>query len=224
MTMELEDLKATWQAQSEAVRSLRAINGQLLRMLEADRAQSALRRWGKVPTYELVAGIVAQLWLVRFATQHLGAPILGVSAMVLAVAALLAVIVAARQLVMLAEVDFSAPVASVQERLERLQTLRIRSTRWTLLLAPLLWAPLSLVLLQAVLGVDLVQRGGGAWALANLAFGLACIPLGLWALRRAAERWGQSRFWRQLRDDVGGRTLARARQSLEELAAFQREA
>ena len=222
--MELEEMKNSWKAQTDAVGALRAVNAQLLRMLEADRTQSALRRWGRVPTYELVAGIVAQLWLVRFATQHLGAPAVAVSAAVLAVAALIGIIVAARQLVMLAEIDFSAPVASVQERLERLQRLRIRNTRWTLLLAPLLWAPLSVVFVQAVFGVDLVRSGGGAWAMANLAFGLACIPVGLWALRRAAARWGQSRFWQQLRDDVGGRTLARARRSLDELAAFQREA
>ena len=81
-----------------------------------------------------------------------------------------------------------------------------------------------MVFVQAVFGVDLVRSGGGAWAMANLALGLACIPVGLWALRKAAARWGQSRFWQQLRDDVGGRTLARARRSLDELAAFQREA
>jgi hypothetical protein len=222
MTMELEEMKNSWKAQADAVGALRAVNAQLLRMLEADRGESALRRWGRVPTYELVAGIVAQLWLVRFAAKHLGAPAVAVSAVVLAVAALVAVIVAIRQLVRLAEIDFSAPVAAVQERLERLQRLRIRSTRWTLLLAPLLWAPLSVVLVAAVFGVDLVHRGGGAWALASLAFGVACIPTGLWVLRRAAARWGQSRFWQQLRDDVGGRSLARARRSLDELAAFQR--
>ena len=70
--MELEEMKNSWKAQTDAVGALRAVNAQLLRMLEADRTQSALRRWGRVPTYELVAGIVAQLWLVRFATQHLG--------------------------------------------------------------------------------------------------------------------------------------------------------
>ena len=76
---------------------------------------------------------------------------------------------------------------------------------------------------QALLGVDLVQRAG-PWVLTNLLFGMASVPLGLWGVRRAAARWGQSRFWTQLRDDLGGRTLARARRALGELAAFQREA
>ncbi|MGZ5959208.1 MAG: hypothetical protein ACXWLI_12395, partial [Myxococcaceae bacterium] len=104
-----------------------------------------------------------------------------------------------------------------------LQALRVRSTRWTLLLAPLLWTPLVLVAAQAFLGLDLLQRAR-PWVLANLLSGLACIPLGLWGIRWAAARWGQSRFWTQLRDDVGGRTLARALRSLDELAAFRREA
>ncbi len=219
--MELDELKVAWQAQARAVDTLRAVNAQLLRILEADRAQSALRRWGRLPTYELVAGIVAQLWLVRFLGQHLGAPALLASGAVLAVAAFLAVLVASRQLVMLAEVDYTAPVAELQQRLERLQALRIRNTRWTLLLAPLLWTPLAVVAARALLGVDLVQRAG-PWVLANLLFGLACIPLGLLAIRRAAARWGRSRFWTRLRDDLGGRTLARALQSLDELAALRR--
>jgi hypothetical protein len=220
--VELDELKVAWQAQARAVDTLRAVNVQLLRVLKADRAQSALRRWGRLPTYELVAGIVAQLWVVRLLGQHLGAPVLLVSGAVLAVAAFLAVLVAARQLVMLAEVDYAAPVAELQQRLERLQALRVRSTCWTLLLAPLLWTPLVLVATQAFLGVDLLQRAR-PWVLANLLFGLACIPLGLWGIRRAAARWGRSRFWTQLRDDVGGRTLARALRSLDELAAFRGE-
>jgi len=108
-------LVVAWQAQAREVDTLRAVNAQLLRILEADRGQSVLRRWGRVPSYELVAGIVAQLWLARFLTRHLEAPALLASGLVLAVAAFLAALVAARQVVMLAEVDHTAPVAELQQ-------------------------------------------------------------------------------------------------------------
>jgi len=64
---------------------------------------------------------------------------------------------------------------------------------------------------------------GWPWVLANLAVGYVFIPLGLWALARASRRWGQSATWQRLRDDVTGRSLARALRSLEEVSAFRRE-
>ena len=68
------------------------------------------------------------------------------------------------------------------------------------------------------------QKVGWPWVLANLAVGYAVIPLGLWALALASRRWGASAAWQRLRDDVAGRGLARALQSVEEIAAFRREA
>jgi len=107
---------------------------------------------------------------------------------------------------------------------EQLRALRLRATRWTLLLSPLLWTPLALVLGRALFGVDLQRAVGWPWLLANLAVGYAAIPLGLRALALASRRWGRSATWQRLRDDVAGRRLARALRSVEEIAAFRREA
>jgi len=122
-----------------------------------------------------------------------------------------------------ASIDYAEPVTEVQVKLERLRALRLRATRWTLLLSPLLWTPLALVGARSLLGIDLQRVVGWPWVLANLAVGYAFLPLGLWALARASRRWGESAWWRQLRDDVAGRTLARALRSLEEVAAFRND-
>ena len=140
------------------------------------------------------------------------------------IATMPATIAAGWQVVLVGSIDYGAPVAEVQARLERLRLLRLRVTRWTLLLSPLLWTPLALVFGRALLGVHLEKAVGWPWILTNLAVGYACIPLGLWALARASRRWGESAVWRRLRDDVAGRTLAGALRSLEEIAAFRREA
>jgi hypothetical protein len=222
--MELDELKQVWREQSQRLDNVLDVNVHLLKTLETERSRSALRSWGRLPTYELVSGIVAQLWLVHFVATHLGMPNQVLSGVILAVAALLAVIVSAMQLVMVARVDYAAPVVEIQERLGRLRTLRLRNVQWTLLLAPLLWTPLSLVLAQAVVGVDLYRAFGPAWVWVNLAFGVAVIPVAVWMSRLAGARWGGRPFWKRLRDDVTGRGLVVARAAMDELVAFRREA
>jgi len=221
---ELDEMKQAWKEQGRRLAQLEALNLDTLRAVRTAAVGSDLRRWRWLPALELAMGVVAQLWLVRFIEGVLGAPLLVGSGVALLVAALLGTIVAARQLIVVSAIDYAAPVAEVQARLERLRTLRIRATRWTLLLSPLLWTPLALVSGRALLGVDLQRAMGWPWVLANLALGYALIPLGLSALALASRRWAESPAWRRLRDDVAGRSLARALRSLEEIAAFRREA
>ena len=204
----LDELREIWREQGRSLDELREIEVATLDALKTERLGGSLRRSGWLPAFELAAGIVAQLWLVKFVEAVLGVPLL----------------VASGAALFLATIDPAGPVAEVQARLEQLQALRLRATRWTLLLSPLLWTPLALVFGRAILGVDLQRAVGWPWLIANLALGYAAIPLGLWTLARASRRWGESAVWRRLRDDVAGRTLAQARRSLEEIAAFRREA
>ena len=220
---ELDEMREAWREQGRRLAQLEALGERTLAVVESTRTQSDLRRWRWLPAYELAAGVVAMLWLVHFAEGVLGAPLLVGSAAALFVAALLGTIAAGWQLA-LGTVDYAAPVAEVQDRLERVHALRIRVTRWTMLISPLLWTPLALVFGRALFGVNLAKAVGWPWLVANLAVGYAFIPLGLWALSRASRRWGQSAVWQRLRDDVAGRRLARALRSLEEVAAFRQEA
>jgi hypothetical protein len=221
---EIDDLRDAWREQGRALAELRALDARILEELRGERVGASLRRWRWLPMLELASGVVALLWLVRFIEEALGAPLLVGSGVALFVAALLATIAAAWQVALVGSIDYAAPVAEVQARLERLRLLRLRVTRWTLLLSPLLWTPLALVFGSALLGVNLQRAVGWSWILANLAVGYAVIPLGLWVLARASRRWGESAAWRRLRDDVAGRSLAGALRSLEGIAAFRREA
>ncbi|HEY1907085.1 MAG TPA: hypothetical protein VGG91_13650 [Myxococcaceae bacterium] len=220
---ELDELRDLWRDQGRALDELREIEVATLDALKTERLGGSLRRWGWLPVFELAMGIVAQVWLVQFVEGVIGAPLLVASGAALFVAALVATVVAARQVFLLAMVDPAGPVAEVQGRVEQLRALRLRATRWTLLLSPLLWTPLALVLGRALFGLDLQRAVGWPWLLANLAVGYAAIPLGLWALALASRRWGTSAAWQRLRDDVAGRSLARALRSVEEIAAFRRD-
>jgi hypothetical protein len=220
---ELDEMRDAWREQGRRLAWLEALGERTLTEVESTRTRAGLRRWRWLPAYELAAGIVAMLWLVHFAEGVLGAPLLLGSTAALFAAALLGTIAAGWQLA-LGTVDPAGPVAEVQERLERARALRLRVTRWTILVSPLLWTPLALVFGQALFGLHLEKAVGWPWIIANLVVGYAFIPLGLWALARASRRWGQSRVWQRLRDDIAGRSLARALRSVEEVAAFRQEA
>ena len=115
------------------------------------------------------------------------------------------------------DIDYAAPVIEQQKQLERLRVLRIRKSKWILLLAPLLWTPLFIFGLS-LLGFD-AGRLGAPYLLANLAFGIAVIPVLLWLSRRPAVQ--RSRLFGQFADDLAGRSLVRARAQLASLAAFE---
>ena len=130
---------------------------------------------------------------------------------------------AAAQLAMLRAADYSAPVVTIQRTLTKLAALRIRTTQWLLLLAPLLWTPFAIVVARGALGFDVYRWFGMRWVAANLIFGLALSPLLFWAARRFSDRLQQ--FWiaESLADGVAGRSLSIANGLLNEIVRFERE-
>jgi hypothetical protein len=140
-------------------------------------------------------------------------------AIVLDVYAIGLVIAMARQLAMLGGVDFCDPVTLVQQRLQELRLLRIRTTLGTLLFAPLMWLPLLIVAAKGILGAD-VYAAGAPWLIANVLFGLAVIPVAVWLAKRYGRRLQQSSALRAVADEIAGRSLTTALRDLQTLREF----
>jgi hypothetical protein len=183
------------------------------------RTRGALGRLRVWIVVELVLNGLAALWLGSFLGDHVTAPRFAAPALLLLAAALLAVVSGARQAALLAGIDLAEPVLASQRRVAALQALRRRTIQATLLAAPLLWVPLVVVAARSLAGLDLVEELPG-WLAANLAFGLAVIPLALWVARRPGVR--RSRFLARLADDLTGRSLVQARTFLAELEELER--
>jgi hypothetical protein len=122
------------------------------------------------------------------------------------------------------QIDYDQPVAVIQKQLEALRILRIRITQWTLLTGQVVWwTPFLIVSLKGFLGLDAYQIIGPTFLATNLAFGLAIIPLAIWASKRLGERMHRSPFLQALMRDLGGHNLNLAASRLDLLREFETE-
>jgi hypothetical protein len=101
--------------------------------------------------------------------------------------------------------------------------LRIRHAQGLLLMAPLAWAPLGIVVLEALFGLDAYSVFGSAYIWANVLVGLAVIPLAIWMSRKVGPRVSGSPVIRYLTRTIGGSSLNAATGFLAELSEFEGE-
>jgi len=221
--VDMDDIKAAWRELERRVDTGLALQRDSMKRLELDRTRTALRRLGRGPLFELVSGLAALMLLGGFLADHIGTARFAIPAIALQAFVLFTVVSAGRQLAIIWGIDYAAPVVAIQRDLARLRALRVRTTLWVLLLAPLVWTPLAIVAARGLLGADLYRVPGPLWLAVNLAFGLAVIPLAVWLSRRHAQRLRGSRFLSRLADDIAGRNLAAAVGSLQAIQEFETE-
>jgi hypothetical protein len=218
--MELDDLKGKWAEYDRKLDTSIRLNAAVLRASGLDRAGSALAGLSRALVFEIVANAVVVVLLGSFIGSNLGQARFLVPAAILDVFALALIQVGIRQWVALRAIDWSAPVVAIQKRLESLRIGRIRTTKWVLLLSPLLWTPLLVVSQRAFFGVDAFAVLDATWLAANVLFSVVFILVVMWVSGRHADQWRNSPLVRRLMDDVAGRSLTRARGFLEAVARF----
>ena len=221
-TMELDELKQAWQAMAQRVDSTSALGIQLYRENRLDRIRRTLRwlmagQGLQIAIWIGVITVVAPFWIEHRAVPHLLA--FGLILHAYAVATIISSVV---QLLLMAAIDYAAPVLALQRRLVRLRTLRI----WITLVLSVLWWPLWIVgFVVGVkwwLGIDLYVAAPG-FVLANVVFGLAALAATAWFARRIARRAKETGRPARFADDLAGHSLRRAIGQLDEIAQFERE-
>lgn len=217
--MDLDELKTRWQELDRKLDANLRLNTRLVRTAVLARTQTSLR-W---LTWRTVAGLLMKIALVVLIGSFLGDHIrefrFAAPALVLHVSAIALLGASIQQLVTLQSIDYSEPVVAIQKKLEMLRVSRVRETKWTLFLSPLLWAALLVVVARAA-GIDLWSLGLRDWIVANFVFGVVFLGAMLWIARHVSVR---SPFLQQLLDDIAGRTLTRARASLASIRDFEHE-
>lgn len=221
--MELDDLKQRWTELDRKLDTAIHMNTHFLQAALHGKAETALKRLSRWLWVGLGVNVVAALWLGSFMADHIRQPRFWLPAVGLHLCVIALIIVSIYELLALSKVDYGAPIVCIQRRLESLRVLRIRSTKWTLLVSPLLWTPLFVVMLKSFFDVDVYAHFSTAWLAANLLFGVLVIPVVIWISRRYADRLERSPLLQRLLRDIAGRNLITAIEYLRSLAQFDEE-
>ena len=221
--MDLDDLKQRWEDQDRKLDASLRLNARVLQASTLIKAETALRRLSRLLGIGLFLDLLLVLGLGSFAADHAADARFLIPAVVLGVGVIALAIAAVHQLLAIGRLDFGEPIVTIQRRLESLRLQRIRETQITLLVSPLLWIPLLIVALKGLLGVDAYALLDGRWLAVNVLFGLAVIPLGLWAARRYADRFQGSPVLRRLLRDLAGTNVNAAAGFLAMLTRFEQE-
>ena len=221
--MELDDLKQTWEQYDKKLDTSIRLNTRLLHGSVLGKAETALKRLSRRLLVELLLALGAALVLGSFIWEHAVEARFLVPAVTLQLSVIALVIACVRQIVAISEVDYGAPIVAIQKRLESLRVERIRTTKRTFLLAPLVWTLLFIVTWKGLLNVDVYATFDAAWLAANVLFGLIFIGAGEWVSKRYAGRMERSSLVRGLLRDIAGHNLNAATGFLRSLSQFEDE-
>ena len=221
--MNLEELKLNWAAHDQKLDTIIRLNLRLLNATKLNKTRSALQRLMAFLVLNLAVNFVVVVCLGSFIADHITAPRFVIPAFALDVFALLLMASSVRQLVLAGGVDYSGPVAGIQKKMERLRIHKIKETKWTLVVATLIWTPLQIVALKAFLGLDAYSLFGPAYLAWNVMVGIAVIALAIWVSKRYATRLERSSIVQGLMDTFAGYNLNAATQSLRNLEDFEKE-
>lgn len=221
--MELDDLQRAWQAQDRKLDTELRLNAETLRASTLNRAETALKRLTWLLAVELTVLVPATVLLGVFAVAHRTEARFLVLAAGLLVGAIALIVSAVRQLDGISRLDYGQPIVGVQKEVEALRIERIRTTKWALLLGPLVWVPVLIVLVRGLFGVDLFATELRLWIVTNVVFGLCVVCVGLWVAHRYAERMIGSSLVQRLMRTLAGRNLEQATAFLHELERAERD-
>lgn len=225
--MELDDLKAEWRARDAVLaRELRQQSA-MLREGVVERRLERIRRRGAMGPFSLVIYIAFLLSFGFYLADNWGRWEFFLPGLLLMVWTIVMGAFTIGEQQQLREVDFSAPVLEIQQKLARLGAARARVFQWAFLTGQILWwIPFFIVVMWGVFGVDLYRVSDfmPRFMAINVGVGLALIPVLLWVAHLLGPRLASSVAGRSVLDSVTGRDLAEARALAQRLARFEAQA
>ena len=217
--MELDDMKAAWLELDRRLDTQAALNLHMFKEGKLDKLHRGLRPlvWGQA--IQIVAGALIALWGGGFWVDHRDVPHLLIAGLLVHAAGISMIALGALMQALIARIDYSAPVLTIQRQLAQLRKVYVRAGVAVGLPWCVLWVPFTIVALKSVFGPDLYLNAPQmVWI--NVSFGIVCI-LGTLAFLRWAD--GRPRVARRLDDFAAGRSIVRAQAYLDEIARFEQE-
>ena len=216
--MELDELKATWEALDSRLARHDRINLELLKDKKLEKARSSLRPlfWGQL--LQMLLGIGLILLGVACWTRNTGITGLFVTGILVHVFGVVTTAAAGITLGLMGNIDYSAPVLKIQKQMAML--LRFYTINANACGLP--WWIMWVLVVVAFAGLGQVdpQAGTPTWIWISLVIGVAGL-LGTWYV------WNRRTPVQHSREDAsvadGGDGIRRSQRILDEIARFEKE-
>lgn len=212
-----------WLQQNRDIGRIVVVDRGALHALSGNGVRGKMRWFQAGLWAELALAICTVVWLGNAAADWLHQPVAFVSAVVLDVFAILLLINLGMQVATLRSLDYAGPVALVQSGLERLRLQRLRAARGIFAFALLAWVPLAIVGMRAVFGVNVSGALDRTWLVANVAVGVAFVPIAIWICRLLEQRAGSNVAWQYVLRTISGSNLTAAFAALRSVEDFRNE-
>ena len=212
--MELDDMKLAWQRLDHKLERQQALGRQLFRESRLGRLRRGLMPLFFGQAVQVAFGILFSGWAAAFWIPRMQVTHLLVCGLLVQAYGLMLILLGARVLYLLLQVDYSAPVVAIQRRLAELRAWRVRvEAPINAVVGCFVWIPV-LGMNLAWYGIDLWSPWSAALALTSGLVGLALLGLTVWWLRRAGLAG-------KLEDHAAGSSVQRAEAALEEINRFE---
>lgn len=218
--MELDELKATWQALDRKLQQSNAIQLQLFKDGRLKNMRAGLRPlfWGQI--VQILFGVLTILLGISFWSQHRDVAHLFCTGLILHIYGVLTIITAGITLGKIRSIDYAAPVLSIQKHVASVRRVYVGSgivvgySWW------LMWIPFAVVVFD-YLGVDIVTVAP-EFVFISIAVGIVGL-LAMWGLHRWASSSRSGKFGQRYAESLSGGSLRRAQRVLDEVKQFETE-
>lgn len=219
--MELDDFKQAWQTLDRRLQQQQRIGLQLLRQGKLDKTRTTLRWMMARQALQIAIWMAALVFVIApFWIEHRDTAHWLIMGLVLHAYAVLTIVSSVLQILLMAKIDYAAPVLKIQRQLLQLRSLRIKNN----LLLSLPWWPLWIVAFAVGvkwrIGIDIYAAAPGFFY-ATLAVGIAGLLATLWVARWLARRADRTGRPAPMADDLAGHSLRRAIVGLDEIKQFE---
>lgn len=219
-SLELDDLKATWQSLNQTLERQYSLNLHQFRDRKLAKFHSGFRPLVVGQVIQIICGALLALFSGNFWVHHIATPHLLIYGLLLHAYGIMFIVFAARDLFLISRIDYSAPVLAIQKQIAALRAWHVRAGIWFAIAGCFIWVPLMLIIFYK-LGADVWATNPSVvyWFVAS---SFACLGI-FYGLIAWSRRPGQERLANYLKTSSAGRAVNRAQALLDEIERFERE-
>ena len=217
---ELDDLKATWQTLNRNLERQHTLALHQFRETKLTRFRSGFRLLVTGQIIQIICGALLAMLGGSFWVDHLGVSHLMINGISLHAYGVMMIVFAARDLFLIRQMDYSAPVLVLQKQIAELRSWHLRAGLWFGIAWCFMWIPILLMIFYG-LSADVWKHNPDVvgWFVLS---GFVCLGV-LYGIVFWSQRPGKEKLARNLAASAGGRSVRRAQSLLDEIARFESE-